>query len=217
MIASLITLLGVAAASGAIVQAAAKDPNWQLVAGLLLAAAAADFTDGKIARFFGEAKGKSLDKWADFYNFGAVGGGVLWLWSLERAAWFGAVTTLAFIFCCGWRLFARRASPMTHFEGMPTTLAILMAGLPLFLWLATDAAALRSPQLCAAFTLMAAAAMVSKWKFRAVGNIGGEPLLLGGGMLAAATWLAVNFWAATAIFVVAIGGHMLYGGRRPAS
>lgn len=231
MIANLITLSGVAAATLGGWLAIAAQPNWQLVVGLLLVAAAADFADGKIARLLGTAPsdsaGKSLDEAADFYNFALVGGGVLWLWSLQPFAPVATITATetmavtgavaALIVCCGWRLFVRRRAMVVYFVGMPAPLACCWAMLPLFLWLADGGEGWRSPLTVAGFTLTAAVLMVSKQKFWAMRTLpeGYFRSLAIGILIATATiGAAVSFWAGTTFATLAVTFYCVVPGER---
>ncbi len=212
-LANFITLLGMVAATTAALVAARGEHSLAIL--LMLAAVAADFCDGKIARLGGEPNkfGKQLDKTADFYNFALMGGAVLWLWHPEP--WLAL----------GWAVFAlgcaRRTGqpqPEDHFVGMPIPLAWCWAAMPALLdtgehrWLSLGDYGRGLP--AASFMLIAAALMLSRREFRKLEADDAKPIGLILAASVAAGLLASNLFMGVITAVVLITAYCLIEPRR---
>jgi CDP-diacylglycerol--serine O-phosphatidyltransferase len=137
-----------------------------IIAGVL------DGIDGRMARALrAETRfGAELDSLADSISFGVAPALIIYLWSLQelpRVGWFAA---LAFAICCVLRLArfnARIDMPeQPHKEagfltGVPAPLGAALAFLPLYLWLASGLAIMRSPLLVGAWMVLVAFLMIS--------------------------------------------------------
>lgn len=106
---------------------------------LIFAAIVFDFLDGKIARMFGVSGdfGKEFDSLADIVSFGAAPAILMYVYSLNKYALFGAMVGVIYVICGALRL-ARfnlmKSRP--YFLGLPITAAggfiasIVLSGIP---------------------------------------------------------------------------------------
>lgn len=146
--------------------------QWEKALFAILLAGLLDGIDGRIARLLKAQSrfGAELDSLSDSLSFGMAPAIVLFLWSLDdlpRLGWFAA---LAYALCCALRL-ARFNAQIDHDDqphksagfltGIPAPVAAGLVFLPVFLWLATGAAAWREPALVAIWTVIVAGLMIS--------------------------------------------------------
>lgn len=108
----------------------------------ILIAAVLDGMDGSLARFLNSTSefGAVLDSLADFLNFGAIPGMIMYFWKLKEVKVVGWTITMVYIICMALRLarFNSSAGPLRPFEkfffsGMPAPVAALVYIAPIML------------------------------------------------------------------------------------
>ncbi|UYY59040.1 CDP-alcohol phosphatidyltransferase family protein [Sphingomonas sp. S2-65] len=146
--------------------------NWEGAVLMVLAAAVLDGVDGKIARWVrAESRfGAELDSLSDAISFGVAPTLILYLWSLQALGRFGWMVALLMALFCALRLARFNANIDREHQphksagfltGVPAPAGALLALTPLYLWLWTGEAVLRSPALIAPWTGFVAVLMIS--------------------------------------------------------
>ncbi|HWM48959.1 MAG TPA: CDP-diacylglycerol--serine O-phosphatidyltransferase [Xanthobacteraceae bacterium] len=167
---NLITLLALCAGLTAIRLAAEGRFEWAV--GFVVAAAALDGIDGRLARLLkGTSKfGAELDSLADFVSFGVTPALILYMWDLHVLKSAGWIAALVFAICAGLRLARfnvmleekRPAWASNFFTGMPAPAGAITVMLPIYVqflglsWLAIPSV------LVFLYTLLIAGLMVSR-------------------------------------------------------
>jgi CDP-diacylglycerol---serine O-phosphatidyltransferase len=166
------TVTALALCSGLTAIRFAIDAKWEVAVLMVLIAGVLDGVDGKIARMVrGESRfGAELDSLSDAIAFGVAPALILYLWSLQALGRFGWMIALVHALFCALRL-ARfnaqiDAEEQPHksagfLTGVPAPAAAVLALLPVYLWLFTDAAPLRSPAVVAPWSAFIAVLMIS--------------------------------------------------------
>jgi CDP-diacylglycerol--serine O-phosphatidyltransferase len=146
--------------------------QWELAAAAILFAGVLDGLDGRIARLLRAQSrfGAELDSLSDVIAFGVAPAVVIYLWSLQYLPQFGWTIALAHAVGCALRLArfnaAIDAADQPHksagfLTGVPAPAGAGLALLPIYLWLATGFAPLRSPYLIAPWSLFVAVLLIS--------------------------------------------------------
>jgi CDP-diacylglycerol---serine O-phosphatidyltransferase len=167
---NLVTLLALCAGLTAIRFAAEGRFEWAV--GFVVAAAALDGIDGRLARMLkGTSKfGAELDSLADFVSFGVTPALILYMWDLHVLKSAGWIAALVFAICAGLRLARfnvmlddkRPAWAANFFTGMPAPAGAIVVMLPIYLQF-LGISWLQFPSLLVfAFTLAIAGLMVSR-------------------------------------------------------
>jgi CDP-diacylglycerol---serine O-phosphatidyltransferase len=139
---NLVTLLALCAGLTAI-RLAAED-RFELAVAFVVAAAALDALDGRLARMLkGTSKfGAELDSLADFVSFGVTPALILYMWELNVLKSAGWIAALLFAICAGLRLARfnvmlddpkRPAWAANFFVGMPAPAGAIAVMLPIYL------------------------------------------------------------------------------------
>jgi CDP-diacylglycerol--serine O-phosphatidyltransferase len=139
---NLITLLALCAGLTAI--RLASEGRFELAVACVVAAAALDGIDGRLARMLkGTSRfGAELDSLADFVNFGVTPALILYLWGLDDLKSPGWIAALVFAICAGLRLARfnvmlddpkRPAWAGNFFVGMPAPAGAITVMLPIYL------------------------------------------------------------------------------------
>lgn len=147
--------------------------QFELAAGLIIAAAVLDAMDGRLARRLKATSnfGGELDSLADFLNFGVAPGILVFESMLNGTRALGWIFVLVYVSCCCLRL-ARfnvtreevseaGSGRNTHFVGVPAPAGALMAMLPVFLRFEDLFDASTAPLLTSLYLGAVGAAMVS--------------------------------------------------------
>ena len=184
-----------------------------------------DGIDGRIARALKAQSrfGAELDSLADSISFGVAPALIIYLWSLQslpRLGWFAA---LAFAICCVLRLARFNARIDTLDEprkqagfltGVPAPVGAGLAFLPLYLWMATDEAALRDPiavgiwLVLIAFLMIFSLPTLSWARMRPRRSIRLELLAISGLLVAALiteTWLTLAGVSVAYLLLIPVG------------
>jgi CDP-diacylglycerol--serine O-phosphatidyltransferase len=146
--------------------------NWEVAVLLVLAAAVFDGLDGKIARLVhAESRfGAELDSLSDAISFGVAPALILYLWSLNGLGRFGWMIALLLALFCALRLARFNANIDQEHQphksagfltGVPAPAGALLAMTPLYLWLWTGEALLRTPIVIALWTAFIAVLLIS--------------------------------------------------------
>jgi CDP-diacylglycerol--serine O-phosphatidyltransferase len=136
----------------------AMDGRWEKAAALIVAAAAIDGIDGRIARLLKATSrfGAEFDSLSDFLCFGVAPALILFMWSLHDARGWGFAPCILFAVCSALRLARFNASldeapalaltgpppkpafAQNFFTGVPAPAGAGLVLFPLFLWLAAE-------------------------------------------------------------------------------
>jgi CDP-diacylglycerol--serine O-phosphatidyltransferase len=139
---NLITLLALCAGLTAI--RFAVEGRYEIAVGLVVAAAALDGIDGRLARMLkGTSRfGAELDSLADFVSFGVTPALILYMWELHVLKSAGWIAALVFAICAGLRLARfnvmlddpkRPAWAGNFFVGVPAPAGAIIVMLPIYL------------------------------------------------------------------------------------
>jgi CDP-diacylglycerol---serine O-phosphatidyltransferase len=139
---NLITLLALCAGLTAIRFAA--EGRFEIAVGLVVAAAALDGIDGRLARMLkGTSRfGAELDSLADFVSFGVTPALIIYMWELHVLKSAGWIAALVFAICAGLRLARfnvmlddpkRPAWAGNFFVGVPAPAGAIIVMLPIYL------------------------------------------------------------------------------------
>lgn len=151
----------------------AAESNWQLAIIAMLAAAACDTLDGRIARLMQTTSnfGAQLDSLSDVIAFGVTPAMILYFWTLEGIGRLGWVAVIFFVACAAIRL-ARfnldigqgTKPPFTanYFTGVPTPCATGLILAPILLSFEWGQTVQQYPRLLALWMIVVALLMVSK-------------------------------------------------------
>lgn len=238
LIPNILTMLGLCA--GMVAVRFAFEGRFDLAGAMIVVAAVIDGLDGRIARLL---KGTSLfgaefDSLSDFLSFGVAPALVLYLWSMQSVGPIFFLPCLVYAVALALRLARfnaalfedptapKPAKPLfahAFFTGVPAPAAAGLVMFPLFASLALaewgwsgTAAALRNPGFVASVLLLVAGLAVStlpSWSFKRV-KLRPEwvlPLMLG--VVAYATLLVTEPWAALSLAGLIYGGMLVFSGR----
>lgn len=168
---------------------------------LILAAAALDVVDGRLARMLRSESemGAELDSLADFASFGVAPAFVLHFWAEGRDHPLLWPVLLAYAVCCCLRL-ARfnvgvrtpKEVPDTRFEGVPSPAGAFLALVPLYLGLAVPNWILH-PLLIEAWVLLIGGLMISRLPTPSTKGLTVGPQ--------ATRWIVVGFVVALALLL----------------
>ena len=150
----------------------AVDAKWELAVLMVLIAGVLDGIDGRIARWVrGESRfGAELDSLSDAIAFGVAPALILYLWSLQQLGRFGWLVALIHALFCALRLARFNAAIDQEHQphksagfltGVPAPAGAVLALAPLYLWLSTGEAVLRSPAVVAPWSAFIAVLMIS--------------------------------------------------------
>jgi CDP-diacylglycerol--serine O-phosphatidyltransferase len=206
--------------------------EWEKALGSVVFAGVLDGMDGRIARLLRAQSrfGAELDSLSDNVAFGTAPALILFMWSLQRAPWFGWIAALALAVSCALRLARFNAridtSEQPHKSagfntGVPAPVGAGLAFVPMFLWLITGNDIFRQWQLVMVWTVLVAALMISSlptyswsslrirsgWRLFAIAGVG----LLGAALVRAPwhTLLAVSLlYLGTVPFSMAAYGRV---------
>ncbi len=166
------TVTALALCSGLTAIRFAIEAKWELAVLMVLIAGLLDGIDGKIARLVrGESRfGAELDSLSDAISFGVAPALILYLWSLQAIGRLGWMLALVHALFCALRLARFNAAidreDQPHksagfLTGVPAPAGAVLALLPLYLWLSTGEAILRSPAVIAPWSAFIAVLMIS--------------------------------------------------------
>ncbi|MBV0899461.1 MAG: phosphatidylcholine/phosphatidylserine synthase [Wolbachia endosymbiont of Fragariocoptes setiger] len=117
--------------------------QWELSVIFIIVAAIIDGMDGRIARLLKSTSefGAQLDSFADFINFGAAPGFLLYFWKLKEIKVIGWILVMIYVICMSIRL--ARFNVLLHtkqsnwermfFSGVPAPICALLSLLPVML------------------------------------------------------------------------------------
>jgi CDP-diacylglycerol---serine O-phosphatidyltransferase len=151
----------------------ATEEKWQLVILAMLAAAACDTLDGRIARMLKTTSnfGAQLDSLSDVIAFGVAPAMILYFWALEGIGRLGWVAVIFFVACAAIRLArfnldigdgAKPAYKANYFTGVPTPCATGLVLAPLLLSFEFGNFGQEYPKLLAFWLLVVGFLMVSQ-------------------------------------------------------
>ena len=194
----------------------ALEGNVELSVALIVLAAVLDGLDGAMARLLKSesAIGAELDSLADFVNFGAVPGLMVYLALLQDWRGIGWIAVLIYSICCGLRLARFNVESRTkppqgpqHFVGVPAPGAALLVLFPLVLSrLVEDPEAPWMGYFSALWLAMTGLVMISRFPTPSFKSIrvprDKAPFLMVGSIAAAAAFLT---WPWPALFMIQLG------------
>ena len=238
LIPNILTMLGLCA--GMIAVRFAFEGHFGQAGAMIVVAAVIDGLDGRVARLL---KGTSLfgaefDSLSDFLSFGVAPALVLYLWAMQSVGPLFFLPSLIYAVALALRLarfnaalFEDPAQPKpvkplfvhNFFTGVPAPAAAGLVMFPLFAsqallewgWLVT-AQALRNPVFVALVLVLVAGLAVStlpSWSFKRVKVKSGLVLPLMLGVVAYATLLVTEPWAALALAGLIYIGMLVFSGR----
>jgi CDP-diacylglycerol--serine O-phosphatidyltransferase len=151
----------------------AAEGNWHLAIFAMLAAAACDTLDGRIARLMKTTSnfGAQLDSLSDVIAFGVTPAMILYFWALQEIGRLGWVAVIFFVACAAIRLArfnldigdtAKPAYKANYFTGVPTPCATGLVLTPLILSFELGEVMKQYPKLLALWMIVAACLMVSQ-------------------------------------------------------
>jgi len=146
--------------------------KWEQAVLMVLIAGVLDGVDGKIARLVrAESRfGAELDSLSDAISFGVAPAVILYLWSLQPLGRLGWLIALIHALFCALRLARFNANIDREHQphksagfltGVPAPAGAVLALAPLYLWLATGEAWLRTPVAVGPWSLLVALLMIS--------------------------------------------------------
>jgi CDP-diacylglycerol--serine O-phosphatidyltransferase len=162
----------------------AIEGRYELAVGLIVAAAALDGIDGRIARLLKSTSrfGAELDSIADFVNFGVAPGILVYVWGLGEMGSLGWIAVLVFGICAALRLARFNValeSPgktdwhAAYFFGVPAPAGAIVVMLPLYLEFVAVPHAFPTAAVAFAYTIVVGFLMVSRlptWSGKLVGR-----------------------------------------------
>lgn len=192
----------------------AVEGRFEIAIYAVLAAAALDGVDGRVARLLRSTSrfGAQLDSLADFVNFGVAPAMMLFVWALNDLGSFGWVGSLVFAICVALRLARfnvaldgpkRPAWQGAYFVGVPAPAGAVIALLPLYIeFLGAPHGAWTAP-VTLAYMAVVAMLMISRvptWSGKLIGRVVPRDLVaplfiivvMVVGLLFSFTWLALT-------------------------